>query len=68
MTQLNRWAPVVQKLIGDLNCDNHVNLLDFSILSFWYNNQAIPPKKVDIDLDGKITLIDFSIMMYYWTD
>ena len=54
------------KLIGDLNCDGHVNLIDFSIMAYWYN-RINPPKKVDLNHDGKVSLIDFSIMMFNWT-
>jgi hypothetical protein len=51
---------------GDLNCDNHVNLIDFSIMAFWYK-KINPPQKIDLSNDGKITLVDFSIMAFYWT-
>ena len=53
-------------LRGDLNCDNHVNLIDFSIMTFWYK-KVNPPQKIDLNLDGKITLVDFSILAYNWT-
>jgi len=51
---------------GELNGDCHVNLLDFSILAYWYlrNN---PPVKSDLNGDGKVDLIDFSILAYNWT-
>lgn len=48
---------------GDLNCDNIVNLTDFSILMFyWGTNQTA----ADINSDSTINLTDFSIMMFYW--
>lgn len=50
---------------GNLNCetDNVVNLVDFSILLYyWGSNSAV----ADINKDGNVNLIDFSIMMYYW--
>ncbi len=53
-------------LRGDLNCDNHVNLVDFSIMAFWYKKTNIPAK-VDLNNDTKVTLVDFSIMAYNWT-
>jgi hypothetical protein len=53
-------------LIGDLNCDNHVNLIDFSIMAYWYKKPS-PPDKVDLSKDGKISLVDFSIMAFHWT-
>ncbi len=49
---------------SDLNKDGKVNLVDFSILLYWW--QSSNPD-VDINMDGKVNLIDFSIMMYCWT-
>lgn len=54
-------------LRGDLNCDNHVNLTDFSIMAYWYKKTGFP-LKVDLNADGKISLADFSIMVFNWTD
>jgi hypothetical protein len=56
---------------ADLNYDDRVNLIDFSIAAFWYQR----PISADFALietkllngDGKIDLVDFSIMAYYWT-
>jgi len=53
----------------DLNCDKKVNLIDFSILAYWYKRPLTKEarQKVDLNGDGKVDLIDFSIMAYYWT-
>ncbi len=51
---------------GDVNADCKVNLVDFSIVAYWYNRPA-PPRNVDINSDGKVSLVDFSIMAYNWT-
>ena len=51
---------------ADLNGDNKVNLVDFSIAAYWYKRLS-PPQNVDLNKDGKVDLIDFSIMAYYWT-
>jgi len=51
---------------GDLNNDNRVNLVDFSIAAYWYKRTS-PPSSVDLNGDGKVDLVDFSIMAYYWT-
>jgi len=61
----------VLKTIGkcgkaDLNCDNKVNLIDFSVTAYWYKRSS-PPQNVDLNKDGKVDLVDFSIMAYYWT-
>ena len=54
------------KFRGDLNCDGRVNLVDFSIMAFWYKKPN-PPAKIDLNGDGKILLVDFSIMVFNWT-
>jgi hypothetical protein len=53
-------------LIGDLNCDGKVNIIDFSIMAYWFKKPN-PPQKVDLNKDGIVNIIDFSIMTYYWT-
>lgn len=53
-------------VIADLNKDCRVNLVDYSILAFWYKKPSVPAN-VDLNHDGKVNLIDFSIMAYYWT-
>ena len=53
---------------ADLNTDGKVNLVDFSILLFWWNSDggdSNPP--ADINADGKVSLTDFSIMLFNWT-
>ncbi len=52
--------------LADLNNDCKVNLVDFSILAYWYK-RVNPPVKVDLNKDGKVNITDFSIMAYYWT-
>ncbi len=56
---------------GDLNGDCRVNLVDFSIASYWYKGALSDAFKqieiIKLNGDGKINLIDFSIMAYYWT-
>ena len=53
-------------LRGDLNSDKKVNLVDFSIVAYWYKRSS-PPATVDLNSDGKVDLVDFSIMAFYWT-
>ncbi len=50
----------------DLNNDNRVNLLDFSIMAFWYKRIGFP-QKVDLNTDNKVNLTDLSILAYCWT-
>ena len=50
----------------DLNDDGRVNLLDFSIMAFWYKRYSFPPK-VDLNTDQVVNLTDLSILAYCWT-
>jgi hypothetical protein len=56
---------------ADLNADCRVNLVDFSIVAFWYNRPLSPAflvRETDhLNGDGKINLVDFSIMAFNWT-
>jgi len=51
-------------LSADLNRDGKVNLIDFSILLYWWGKEN---RSADLNQDGKVDLPDFSIMLYYWT-
>lgn len=65
----NVLAPKITEervLKGDINNEGRVNLIDFSIVAYWYK-RPLPPAKVDLNSDGKIDLADFSILAYYWT-
>ena len=55
--------------IGDLNCDGHVNLIDFSIMAYWYQRTPLTGTglKADLNKDGKVNLTDFSILASHWT-
>ncbi len=62
-TPVEKERPAIR---GDVNKDNRVNLVDFSIAAYWYRRLS-PPASVDINGDGRVDLIDFSIMAFYWT-
>jgi len=49
---------------GDLNQDGKVNIIDFSIMLYWWNRSN---PCADQNGDGIVNLIDFSILLYYWT-
>ncbi len=51
---------------GDCNKDNIINLVDFSVLAFWYKKPN-PPICVDTNADKTVNLVDFSILAFYWT-
>lgn len=53
---------------SDLNRDGSVNLIDFSILIFWWQTNggdSDPP--ADINGNGRVSLEDFSILLFNWT-
>lgn len=55
-------------LAPDLNRDGSVNLIDFSIMLFWWQTDggdSDPP--ADINQDGNVSLTDFSILLFNWT-
>ena len=53
---------------ADLNFDGKVNIVDFSILLYFWSQRKPANICADINFDGIVNIIDFSIMMYYWTD
>lgn len=48
---------------GDLNCDDSINLTDFSILMYYWGTANAT---ADMNADGAVNLTDFSIQMYWW--
>jgi len=53
---------------SDLNRDGKVNLIDFSILIFWWGTDggnSNPP--ADINGNGRVGIEDFSILLFNWT-
>jgi cysteine-rich repeat protein len=53
---------------SDLNRDGSINLIDFSILIFWWQTNggdSNPP--ADINGNGRVSLEDFSILLFNWT-
>jgi hypothetical protein len=59
--------PRVCNRIADYNCDGLVNIVDFSILIYWFNRAPVP-EAIDLTGDGAVNLRDFSVMAYYWYD
>jgi len=56
----------IASIPGDCNKDKIINLVDFSVLAFWYGKKN-PPVCVDTNRDKIINLVDFSILAFYWT-
>ncbi len=59
-------AKAAAALKGDLNNDKRVNIVDFSIVAYWYKRPS-PPSSADLSGDGKVDLIDFSIMAFHFS-
>ena len=52
--------------IADLDCDDDVDIIDFSVMYYWFDKN-IPPSRVDLQGDGTVNIDDFSVMAHYWT-
>jgi hypothetical protein len=59
--------PCASAVPGDINCDGFVNLVDFSILLFYWNSADPANPRADVNSDGIVNITDFSIMLFYWT-
>lgn len=59
--------PCTGKTPGDVNCDGRVNLVDFSILLFFWKKTNPSNIRADINADGVVNVRDFSIMLFWWT-
>jgi Bacterial Ig domain len=52
---------------GDYNKDGRIDLVDFSILTFWYKAPTGAPGNIDLNGDRILDLVDFSILAFNWT-
>lgn len=65
-------ARIIERFLqGDLNNDNRVNLIDFSIAAFWHRRtisaEFATIERERLNGDRRINLVDFSIMAFHWT-
>lgn len=51
----------------DINGDGKINLIDFSIMAFWWKRSLPQDSAVDLNCDGFLSLADFSILAFNWT-
>jgi len=77
LTRESNFSTALQLFVGvdgvatqpsDLNRDTFINLIDFSILIFWWQSNggdSDPP--ADINQNGNVGLEDFSILLFNWT-
>lgn len=76
-TRQSSFSSALQLFVGvdgkvtrpsDLNRDGKINLIDFSILIFWWNtNGGNSNPAADINGNGKVGIEDFSILLFNWT-
>lgn len=52
---------------SDINCDSAVNLVDFSILLYFWEETNPANSRADINGDTQVNETDFSIMLFEWT-
>lgn len=55
------------KRTADSNCDGRVNLTDFSILLYFWQQTNPSNGRVDINGNSRVDVVDFSIMLFQWT-
>ena len=59
---------ILKTLAGDLGKDGRVNIIDFSVLLFWWGSTTPQALEIsDINKDNRIDLKDLSIMLFHWT-
>jgi hypothetical protein len=77
LTTQSSFSTTIQFFVGvdgaavrpsDLNRDGNINLIDFSILIFWWGTAGgNSDPAADINGNGKVGLEDFSILLFNWT-
>ena len=55
------------KLVGDINCDGKVDILDFNLLMVAWGDTGTG-LAADIDHSGVVDLGDFNLLMVNWTN
>ena len=56
----------ILKLI-DFNDDGRCDIIDLSILLFYYDQSGPTVKRYDLNNNGVVNFIDVSVLLYYWT-
>jgi hypothetical protein len=51
----------------DFNVDGRVNIIDLSIMLFWFKKTIPTGFFADLNRDGIVDITDFSILAFYWT-
>jgi hypothetical protein len=58
-------SPIVERV--DLSGDCRVDMVDLSILMYYYRRSGPDIAEYDFNENGRVDLFDVSVMMYYWT-
>ena len=59
----------VRTIIGDLNGDHHVNILDIAMAAMAFDSKAGDPRWLavaDFDYNGAIDMLDIAVIAYYY--
>lgn len=64
---VNPFDPATGKEPSDINTDGSSNLIDLSILLFFWHSSNPSNPRADINNDGFVDIIDFSILLFQWT-
>lgn len=61
---------LVERVVAscDFNRDRRCNLIDLSILLFYYGRSGPEVDRYDLSRNGKVDFVDVSILFYYWAD
>jgi hypothetical protein len=59
-------SPIIARV--DLNGDCHIDMIDLSILVYYYDRTGEGIERYDFSGNGRVDLFDVSVMMFYWTD
>jgi hypothetical protein len=75
----SEWSQLVPFTVGvpkpgsqcengpDVNGDGKIDLIDFSILAFWWDQRVVTGATYDLNCDDRVTLADFSILAFSWS-
>ncbi len=50
----------------DFSGDGACNIIDFSILLYWFDRTGSEIVPYDLNDDGKLDIVDLSILLFYW--
>jgi hypothetical protein len=64
---VNPYDPTTGKAPSDINIDGASNLIDLSILLFYWHQYNPRNPRTDINHDGYVDIVDFSILLFQWT-